>query len=96
MKWDADNDKSSCRKYHVESQQDLDNYMGLHYRHGVRYHPWCDCDTGTPGYLFEIYDRVIDVPNSNPDDPPIVEDNRFIASVFMCDRCYAQQTKKNY
>lgn len=45
------------------------------------------------GYLFEIYDRVIDV--TAPDGSVVVEDNRLITTVFVCDECYRKRTVPN-
>ena len=47
------------------------------------------------GWKFQIYDLVVDVPPENPGDPPVVEDNRLITSVFVCDSCYRLKTEPN-
>lgn len=80
--WDSENDKSTCRKYRV----DVD---------ALEICILCDCCPALPGYIFEIYDWVIDVPNPDPKEPPIVADNRLITSVFVCDSCYKSKTEPN-
>jgi hypothetical protein len=75
-------DTSSVRKYWIDS----DMACGCHI---------CGCSfmKHFRGYEFEIYDRVIDVPNPNPEQAPIVADARLLTSVFICDECYAKKTE---
>jgi hypothetical protein len=78
--YDPSQDKSSVRKYRVD-----DEMPTLHCLVCFEYSGY--------GYLFEIYDVVIDA--TAPDGTPTVYDNRLITSVFVCDECYASKTRPN-
>lgn len=87
MRTRIDPDNSTVRKYRIE-RGSLDSDI-VYWGCGE-----CNCD-GTNGYIFEIYDCVIDVACSGYPDDPIASDARLITTVFVCDECYQKRTNPN-